>query len=252
MNIVWILFISAGAMASQPGQSLLDSANSAYAKGEFQKAANLYEDIGKMGYEAPEVYFNLGNAYFKLDQLGLSILNYERAKKLSPNDEDLKFNLKLANQRTIDKAESLPRLFLDEWWDNLKSMHSERTWGIRSIVCFMIFLFFSGVFITADRIFTKQLGFWLASLFFLFASASFLVSSSSYRSSSGENSAVIISSSVEVKNSPAETGKKLFILHEGTKVSTPQVILSPDGGWVMVQLSTEKAGWVKRSSLEFI
>lgn len=241
-----------GNPSSEPGSALLDSANSAYAKADFQKAANLYQDILKMGYEAPEVYYNLGNCYFKLDQVGMSILNYEKAKKISAHDEDLNFNLKLANQRTVDKVEPLPQLFLEEWWEDLIKMHSEKVWGIRSIISFFIFLFFLGVFITSGKVFTKQLGFWLSILFIVFSAFSFFIAKSSYSSAKAHDSAVILSSSAEVKNSPAETGKKLFILHEGTMVSTTQVILSSEGEWVMVQLSPEKAGWVKRASLEFI
>ncbi|TAL59930.1 MAG: hypothetical protein EPN85_08355 [Bacteroidetes bacterium] len=233
---------------SEPGSALLDSANFAYANGNFEKASGLYQDILKMGYEAPEVYFNLGNTYFKLDEVGLSVLYYERAKKLSPYDEDLNFNLKLVNQRTLDKVEPLPRLFLEEWWESLMNMHSEKTWSIRSIISFLIFLFFLGVLITSNKVATKQMGFWLGILFFAFSVFSFFIAKSSYGNIISRNTAIILSSSVEVKNSPSETGKKLFILHEGTKVSTPDT----SGEWAKIELSSEKVGWVKRSALEFI
>lgn len=237
-----------GNSSSEPGSALLDSANSAYEKGAFEKAVDLYEEIGKMGYEAPEIYFNLGNAYFKLDRIGMSILNFERAKKISPYDEDLNFNLKMANQRTLDKVEPLPKLFLEEWWEKLTDMQSERTWAMRSIISFLICFFFIGVFLTSNKVFTKQLGFWLAILFFCFSAFSFFISEGSYRNLSSHTAAVIISTSVEVKNSPSDSGKKLFMLHEGTKVAAPD----SSSGWVKIQLSSEKVGWVKRSSLEFI
>lgn len=248
MNIVFVLLISLGAFASEPGRSLLDSANAAYAGGDFEKAANLYEEIGKMGYEAPEVYYNLGNAYFKLDRIGLSVLNYERARKLIPADEDLAFNLKLANQRTVDKIEPLPLLFLEEWWENLTRLHSEKTWAVRSIISFLIFLFFAGIFITSGQLFTKQLGFWLGIVFISFSVFSFFIARSSYRNMSGHRSAVILSSSAEVKNAPSPAGKKLFLLHEGTKVAAPDT----SGEWVKIELTPEKVGWVKRSAIEFI
>jgi len=233
--------------ASTP-TALLDSATTAYSKGNFQKASEYYEGLIALGYESPEVYFNLGNAYYKLDNIGMSVLNYERAKKLSPQDEDINFNLKLANQHTIDKIETAPKLFLEEWWDNLKSMHSEKTWGIRSIVCFVLFFFFLGIFITSGKLINKQFGFWLGLLFFVFSVISFSVSKSRYNDIINKNSAVILSSSAEIKNSPNITGTKLFILHEGTKVSAREI----NGEWVRIELSTDKAGWVKRSSLEFI
>ena len=155
--LVFCIFLSlqGQGIASAP-PALLDSANSAYAKGNFEKAAQYYEGIISLGYESPEVYFNLGNSYYKLDKIGTSVLNYERAKKLSPYDEDINFNLKLSNQKTLDKIEPSPKLFLEEWFDNFKSMHSEKTWGIRSIVCFILFLFFLGVFIMSKKTINKQ------------------------------------------------------------------------------------------------
>ena len=243
--------LSLQSLASTPA-TLLDSANNTYSKNNFEKASHYYEQILASGYESAEVYFNLGNTYYKLDNLGKSILNYERAKKITPHDEDLNFNLKLANQRTLDKIEPAPKLFLDEWWDNIKSMQSERTWGMRSIVSFALFLFFLGVFITSDKLFTKQLGFWLWIIFFSFSVFSFFITKSKHNDLSEQNAAVILSSSAEIKNAPANSGTKLFILHEGTLVSTPGIISNPEGDWVMVKVSPEKAGWVKRSSLEFI
>lgn len=233
--------------ASAPA-ALLDSANHTYTKGNFEKASQLYEGIISHGYESPEAYFNLGNAYYKLDKIGMSVLNYERAKKLSPQDADINFNLKLANQKTLDKIEPAPKLFLEDWWDNLKSMHSEKTWGIRSIACFVLFFFFLGVFITAGRLFTKQLGFWLSLVFVIFSAISFFISKSRYNDLSSRNTAVILTSSAEIKNSPSDTGTKLFILHEGTKVSAPE----SRGDWVKIELTSEKVGWVKRASVEFI
>jgi tetratricopeptide (TPR) repeat protein len=246
--VLLLLFFTVKLFASAPAGSLLDSANAAYEKSDYEKAAGLYEEIGKMGYEAPEVYYNLGNAYFKLDRIGLSVLNYERAKKLAPYDEDLNFNLKMANQRTLDKIEPLPKLFLEEWWEKLTGMQSEQTWALRSIVAFLLFFFFLGVFITSNKVFTKQLGFWLSILFFAFSLFSFFVSKSSYSNLSNHTTAVILSTSVEVKNAPTDAGKKLFLLHEGTKVAAPDT----SGGWVKIELSSDKVGWVKRSSLEFI
>jgi len=228
--------------------SLLDSANFAYSKRNFQKSSEYYAGIISLGYESPEVYFNLGNAYYKLDKIGMSVLNYERAKKFSPQDEDINFNLKLANQHTLDKIEPAPKLFLEEWWSNLKKMHSEKTWGIRSIVCFALFFFFLGIFITSRKLINKQFGFWLGLIFFSFSVISFSITKSRHYDITNKNYAVILSSSAEIKNSPADTGIKLFILHEGAKVSATEI----NGEWVKIGLSSEKVGWVKRSSIEFI
>ena len=250
--LIALVFSQQGWARTPVPNNLLDNANAAYAKSDFQKASDQYEAVLKMGYESPELYFNLGNAYYKLDKVGMSILNYERARKGMPYDADLNFNLKLANQRTLDKTEALPENFVEEWWNNLTNMQSERIWGLRSMAAFAGFLFFLGLFIVSGKVFTKQLGFWLSILFFVFSTFSFFISRSSCNNMKDHDSAVILSSSVEVKNSPAGPGKKLFLLHEGTKVAVPEIIKNEEGEWVTVQLSPEKVGWVKRASLEFI
>ena len=246
--LVFFVLFSLKGWSNTSSVALLDSANNAYSKGSYEKALQYYEGVQALGFESPELYFNIGNTYYKLDKIGMAILNYERAKKLSPFDEDINFNLKLTNQRTIDKIEPAPKLFLEEWWDNLKSMHSEKTWGIRSIICFVLFLTFLGVFITSNRIFTKQFGFWLSIAFFVLSAISFSISRSRFYDVQTKDAAVILSSSAEIKNSPADSGIKLFILHEGTRVST----LESNGDWVKIELTSEKIGWVKRSLLEFI
>lgn len=246
--LVLCLFFSLQGRGNSSPVSLFDSASTAYSKGNFQKASEYYEGIISLGYESPEVYFNLGNAYYKLDKIGMSVLNYERAKKHSPYDEDINFNLKLANQKTLDKIEPAPKLFPEEWWDNLKSMRSEKTWGIRSIVCFMLFFFFLGVFISSSGLINKQFGFWLGLIFFVCSVISFSISKSRHNDITNKNWGVILSSSAEIKNSPDESGTKLFILHEGAKVSAHET----NGEWVKVKLASEKVGWVKKSQIEFI
>ena len=245
-QILTILFFSLITICGFASKELV--ANNDYSKGDFAKAAESYEKLISEGYRSSELYFNLGNSYYKQDNIGKAILNYERAKKISPQDADIAFNLKLANQRTLDKIESAPKLFLDEWWDNLKSAHSEKTWSLRSIGCFILFLFFLGVFLTSKKIINKQFGFWLGILFFVCSAFSFSIARSSYRDITSHDTAVILSSSAEIKNAPAEIGTKLFILHEGAKVSTTET----NGEWVRVKLTSDKIGWVKKSQIEFI
>lgn len=241
--LVLTLFLSIPSFASKDL-----AANDDYAKGNFAKAAEGYENLIKEGYESAELYYNLGNAYYKLGEIGKCILNYERAKKLAPHDEDIAFNLNLANQQTIDKIDPAPKLFLQEWWDSIKNAHSEKRWAWRSIICFSLFLFFFAVFITSSRSINRQFGFWLAAVLLLLSVTSFIIAKDRHTDLSSHTSAVILSSSAEVKNAPAESGTKLFILHEGTVVNAPET----KNDWVKIELTKEKVGWVKRSQVEFI
>ena len=109
--------LSAGRQAGE-NQSLITDANQSYSDGDFQEAVEWYEQVLANGYEAPQLYYNLGNSYFKSNNLPAAILNYERAKRLAPNDEDITFNLKLANLKTLDKTEPIPPLFFKVCWNN--------------------------------------------------------------------------------------------------------------------------------------
>jgi tetratricopeptide (TPR) repeat protein len=226
----------------------IENANEAYIKGNYTKAAEEYEKLIQQGYESAELYFNLGNAYYKMGSIGKCILNYERAKKLAPQDEDIAFNLNLANQQTLDKIEPAPKLFLQEWWDNLKNAHSEKHWAWRSMMCFALFFFFLAVFITSVKPINRQFGFWLAVAFLLLSVINFIIAKDRYSDLSSHTSAVILSYSAEVKNAPVENSTKLFILHEGTVVKASET----KDEWVKIELTKEKVGWVKRSQIEFI
>ena len=245
--IFYFFFFTAICFGTEP-DALFDSAGNAYSSGNFQKASEYYESILSQGFESPEVYFNLGNAYFKIDRIGLSVLNYERAKKLLPHDDDIQYNLNLANQRTVDKIESSPKFFFGEWWENLKNLRSEKTWTLRSIFCFTLFLVFLAVFIVSKKAINRQVGFWFGVIFLLLAVSTFIIAEDRYRELSKKDTAVILVSSAEIKNAPAESGIKLFILHEGTKVNT----IETNGDWVKIGLSQEKVGWIKKTAIEFI
>lgn len=243
-----LLLLSSAASFAGDHRVLLDSANAAYAANRFEQAAAGYEKILADGMEAPEVYYNLGNAYFKSGKIAKAILNYERAKKISPADEDILNNLKLANQRTADKIEALPNLFLDEWKDSFLSTFSERGWSLFCILSVVIGLGLFTLYVVSSRLVLRQTGFWGGCLVMLLAIATFFIARHEMRSATLRNEAVIMESSVTVKGSPDEKGTKLFVLHEGTKVS----ITDSNGDWLEVKLSNGSVGWLKKTTLEQI
>src|SRR5947209_3472912 len=114
-----IAFLNISLLFGQTNKELFYKANDFYQKRDYENAAKNYESITKQGYESAEVYYNLGNCYYKTNNIPLAILNYERAIKLAPGDEDIDMNLKIANLKIIDKIEPLPPLFFKNWWTGL-------------------------------------------------------------------------------------------------------------------------------------
>lgn len=241
------LFYFTNSFGLNPTQ-LFNDANNSYSKNNFDEAIVNYEKIVSDGYESPNLYYNLANAYFKTDKIALSILNYERAKKLSPTNDDINTNLKFAYKRTIDKIEPPTTLFIDEWWANFTTNHTEKAWSICSIVFFTLFLVAFILFIISKKTIGKQIGFWLFIIFFITSAIFFVVAQTSYSQSMNHSSAIILNSSVEVKNAPSENAIKLFLLHEGTKVTFQE----SNTDWIKIELTSDKVGWVKKSQLAFI
>lgn len=246
LQIILILF--SGSLFAQSNEALLDSANTAYSKNKFDAAIKHYDQIIANGYESPEVYYNLGNAHYKSSRIALAILNYERAKKLSPADEDINYNLKMANAKLVDKIESLPQLFITDWWNSFILSLSERNWSIIFIA--FIWIGFAGLliyFLTKNRS-TKQLGFIICVAAFAFSLFFLFVARKSNQISMSRNEAIILTSSVSIKGSPSEQGTNLFILHEGTKVHLEQT----NGDWLEVKIPNGNRGWIKSADLVII
>jgi len=126
---------------------MMTMANNYYQNSQFEQAITIYEQILDESYVSPALYYNLGNAYYRNGYLGKSILCYERALKLSPNDEDVKYNLKIVNARSIDQITEVPQIFIIEWWDILVTSFSLRGWLIVVSVFYLLTIIFIGFYL---------------------------------------------------------------------------------------------------------
>ena len=228
--------------------AIIDSANKAYTNGNYLNAIESYEQVLGNGVEAPELYYNLGNSYFKTNNIPAAILNYERARRLSPKDEDLQFNLKLANLKTVDKIVMIPPLFFKVWWNDLTNIYSGDTWAIVSIVSLWLCILIFCLFIISRQPGFKRLFFWICILLFIFTFLSFNFAYKRYNEIHNSDEAIIFSASIVVKSSPDENGTDLFVLHEGTKV----LIKDRVGDWNKIVLLDGKEGWLSADVMEVI
>lgn len=228
--------------------SLVNLANKYYANSDFHKAADTYNEIIKMGYTAPELYYNLGNSYFKLNNYAYAILNYERALQLKPNDSDIKHNLEIANAHIIDRIDGIPQFFIRKWINNLINLQSSNTWAILSMVTFFMSIVLLLFYLLISKIPVKQVSFYFFILMFFVSSCSFVFSLQRKRSFFEKSDAIVVAPSVTAKSSPNEFGTDLFILHEGTKVK----IIDNIGAWNEIKISNGSKAWVVASTIEKI
>jgi tetratricopeptide (TPR) repeat protein len=228
--------------------SLFDKANIYYKNSDYEKAANYYKKIMEQGQVSAALYYNMGNTFFKMNRLAPAILYYEKAKVLAPNDEDIQYNLDLANGMVTDKIEPLPQFFLKRWYQNIvRSFHSD-TWAFISLLLFLILLISLAIYLYSARLIWKKGGFWIAVftiLLFTFALTSSITQKNVLEA---KDKAIIFSKSVTIKSSPRDTGTELFVLHEGTKVS----LLSEDGEWREIKLRDGSKGWLRAEAIEII
>lgn len=223
-------------------------ANDFYQKGKYKEAVQQYEVIIQSGYVSPELFYNLGNAYYKTSNLPAAILNYERSLKLRPGDADTEFNLKLANSQTIDKIEPLPEAFYKKWFNKwLMNISPEKRFDWVIILLWICVVLIAGwLFIPVRWI--KQIAFSLALLSLAGSIAVYAIASWQQSRIHSDHYAIIFQSNVYVKSSPDEKSANLFMLHGGTKVK----MIDELSGWKRIRLPNGHEGWIQDNALEKI
>lgn len=246
--LIIFLTLLSNLIPSHAQSNLFESANKLYMSQQYAEAAKAYEDMIKLGNTSAEVFYNLGNSYYKTGDFTKAILNYERAKKLKPSDEDILFNIAIANQKTIDKIEPAPKVFYERWWD---AYVASSTAGTRSLIG--VALIWLAAIIGAVYIFTKNYAvkkFTFFSTFILLIAGLFFVMVASNQNSHSLNNkeAIIIPDNVYVKSSPDDKSTNLFMLHTGTKIELKDQLQ----GWKKIRIPNGNEGWLKEQSLEVI
>lgn len=223
-------------------------ADSAYRSGNYEEAATGYEEILASGFASADLYYNLGNAYYRLDRFGLAILNYERALRLAPAMSDARENLALANSHTVDRITQLPRLFIVNWYLALISRVLPSTWRLVSILFFLLTVGAIVVIILSRNIRLRKSALAtliVAALLFLLTLMLMFASSSRFNS---RNDAIVLQPSVAVKSSPEHQSVDKLILHEGTKVTISESL----SGWHKITLADGTTGWCLDNDVERI
>jgi len=236
------------AARSQEASLQFEQANGLYRSGSYEKAAELYEQILKNGYESPALYYNLGNAYFKVQNIPAAILSYERAKRLAPHDEDILYNLRLANLRVVDKIEPLPQLFVFEWWGSFVALLPSERWAVVGILALWIAVIGGAAYWVVRGELIRRISFFISVLMIVLTCVAFASGMQRYHAEQNAASAIVFAQSVSVKSAPDAQSTDLFVLHEGVKVDVMDTV----GDWKKVRLADGKEGWVMISSIQLI
>ncbi|MEI6766477.1 MAG: tetratricopeptide repeat protein [Bacteroidota bacterium] len=245
--ILSIVFMGAYAMANE-NDDLIFQANAAYSEEKFSTALELYRKVLSNGWEAPELYYNLGNASFKTNDFPSAVYYYEKALKLDPSNENYDFNLKVANTKIIDKIEAVPLPFYTRWWYEIRGFCSSGGWAVWSIISFALFLALIAIYLIAQPVRIRKLAFWTAAFMLLAVIFINIFALEQYRHISDSSEAIVFDATVNVKSSPNELSQDIFVIHEGTKVKITDKV----GEWCEVRIANGSLGWIKASSFKII
>ena len=243
---------SIGNSLQQISSSLEDATkaegDSAYMKNDYASAIQIYEALLNRG-EAADIYYNLGNSYYKAGDIAKAILNYERALLLQPGNGDIRANLEIARSKTVDKVEPVPEIFFVSWTKSLINSMSVDSWAVCGVVCFILLIVFLYLFIFSKQIVLKKAGFISGIVFLAVTILANVFANQQKDELTNRNSAIVINPSVTVRSTPSESGTSLFILHEGHKVGVKDGSMKD---WKEIRLEDGKVGWVPASSIEII
>ncbi len=233
---------------AKSSHEIIEKANQAYMQSEYAYAVELYEQVIENGEEAAKLYYNLGNAYFKSDNIAKAILNYERAKQLKPNDDNILHNLQIARSRIVDRIEPVPRLFYERWWQSLITKQSEKGWAITSIISITVLLVAFTLFLFSSRKGLKKSFFIISVFFLILTSFSLVFTKKQYNQLVNQDKAIVFAPRLTAKSAPGSASTSLFVIHRGTKVEIIQKV----GYWYEIRLPNGNVGWVKEDDVKII
>jgi len=220
-------------------EQLWDRANTAYINGDFHAAAEFYEQILARGLSSMKLYYNLANACFKEGRLGKSILFYHRALRLAPGNDDIRYNLSVAEARTKDNIEQIPEFFFTEWMRGVRRLMSCTAWSVFSLAALVCALALFLAYLLAQRLPLRKAGFYGT----LVAAAVFMLTSwfamGERREMLDDTQAVVMSLSTAVKSSP-------------DKSATLVEITDRLDNWCEITIADGKKGWLECKTVETI
>ena len=232
--------------AQAPVSPLFEEGNTAYNNGDFFKAVTLYEQTLLTGKHSASLYFNLGNAYYRLNKVAESIYNYEKARQLDPENEDFKVNSAFAQNMTIDAIEPLPESQLSQIQNSLYALASASIWSKIVVLFVWLFAIFFSIYLLNKTIKLKRLFFVLSLFSLILFLSSFTIKFFANAEQENKKYAIIFSNEINIWSEPNLRAEIQFTLHEGTKVE----LLDSLDEWKKIRIANGSEGWIKNASLK--
>jgi tetratricopeptide (TPR) repeat protein len=246
--ILFIASIANPAVSQDTNKDKFYQGVSYFTAGSYKEALQAWNEIYNTGYRSANLDYNIGNAYFKLNNIPSAILFYERAYLLKPADENINYNLQVARTLIVDRFQEIPELFFIKWYNFVSLFLSTNSWAKISLTFFVLFLLFLSLYIYSPRHRYKVIGFWLAIFLIILSLTSLAFTKRNKSLVYDSHKAIITTPMVSGKSSPDKSGNDIFVLHEGTKITVEDKV----GEWLEIRLSDGNKGWVPLNSIIII
>ena len=247
--ILILLLFSVNGYANQDLQSIKAEADSAYVDENYDRAVELYLQLAQENAKDAHLCYNLGCAYYRLDSIAKSILWFERAALIEPDDDEIAYNLDMVRTKTIGRFIPLHEMFFARVYRSVVNTFSSYKWACLGISFFVIFLFALGLYLFTSRMVLRKTGFFSAVLFVVLTIMANVFAYQQLKYAESSMKGVIMDTSVTVKSTPSESGNDLFVIHEGTSVEIQDDSMKE---WAQVRLSDGKMGWIEKKTFERI
>ena len=243
--LITLICLAIATIGGGQDQDNFDKATTLYQKGDYTQAAAVYSSILKSGKESSALYYNLGNTYYKLNNVPESIYYYEKALQLDPENADAKNNLIFANQMKVDAITPLPKTWVRQLSDGIVGLFSAHTWAVLSIIGVFAFVLSFLLYYFVERTALKRTFFSLMLVFLFFAIGSYTLAHFCHKQVSQTQYAILFDKTIRVFSDANAYSSEVMQLHEGTKVE----IIEDAKDWVKIRLVNGKTGWTKVSCL---
>ena len=229
----------------QEKDTTFENANAAYNAGQFEKAVMLYKQILESGQHSAELYFNLGNSYYRLNQVGESIFYFEKAKQLQPTDEDINVNSSFAQNMAIDAVEVLPKSQVTQLKDSIIELFSQEGWAYFIVLLAWLLVLFWGLYLWNKIPFIKRTFFVSSLVLALFLIGSLFIAVIKSANTADTTYGILFNEKMEVWAEPNSRAEVLFLLHEGTKGQ----MLDELQDWQKIRIANGSEGWIKNAKV---
>lgn len=224
-------------------------ADQAYAKEQYQKASQIYMQLLQKEGKSPELFFNLGDCYYRMDDMTKAVINYQRALQLDPGNRKIRHNLNLAQSKVVDQITPQSEMFFITWIKDWRDMKTADDWASSALVAFILLLVAVAFYLFGSKLWLRKTGFF-AALIFLILTVLYNVFAYQQKTLIMETpQAVVTAVSMDVRTAPSLSASKQFELHEGISI---RIIDNSMNDWKEIQLIDGRTGWVRTSQLELI